>query len=380
MNNIPRIGDKIINHKIVRKTNANSQANIPSPTPDAEPSATANDTAESAVQTQEKEYSLEQFRKDYKHILRREVFPKLKPLEQERQEIFKMLLLLGLPLTAIITIGLFILCMKMQDYRFILIPVGIFIWIWHFQKKKLENKVKNNMMPLLMTAIPGFSWTLDCIIPEDEVWNAELFPYHSGTNVKTDDNFQGAYRGVDIAITESKYTYTTSSGKNRRIVIVFSGAIVKICMNKKFEGTTIIRPKTSANNIWKLLFTDIDLGKPFRDSINNKKMEEIKLEDVDFNKNFSVYSTDQIESRYLLTTSFIDRFKDIMKAFNTDKIFCSFYDNYVYIAPWSSKDLFSLAHLSKTLIDEEQYDVLFREFASILALVDHFKLDKKLGL
>jgi hypothetical protein len=238
--------------------------------------------------------------------------------------------------------------------------VGLYSWVRHHFKKKLENEIKVQIMPLLMNAIPGFRWTLDGIISQDETENVDLFPYDVRTNVKTDDNFEGKYRGVEVAITESNYSYTTRCGKHRHTVVIFNGAIARIKMNKRFDGITLIRPKFNASIRYKL--------------------EKVKLEDVDFHKHFTVFSTDQIEARYLLTPSFMERFKDIMTAFKTKKIFCSFNGDYVYIAPYASGDLFSLAHLSKTLIDENQYDVLFQEFSSILALVDHFKLDKKLGL
>lgn len=356
MNNIPRIGDKIVDGRLLKQT-AIPDAQIVS-----SEQAPNNATAEQEVKDEEKEYSIKQFKKDYKHILRREVFPKLKQFEQKRQKYYYNLNI-GISVPVILSIIYIVLAIKFN----FTIELGLFIClgvaytgIRHYFKKKLENEIKNEVMPLLMKAIPGFNWTLNEIVSKSETERADLFPYDSRTTVSSDDNFEGAYRNVDIAITESKYSYDTGSGKNRRTVVVFSGAIARIRMNKKFEGITIIRPKNKTSII--------------------NKLEEVKLEDVDFHKHFKVYSTDQIESRYLLTTSFMERFKDIMKAFNTNKIYCSFYEDYVYIAPWSNKDLFCLAHLSKTLIDEEQYDVLFNEFASILALVDHFKLDKKLGL
>lgn len=356
MNNIPRIGDKIVNHEIVRKTDINSQANVPSSSPDTEPSAAANDTAEFAVQTEQKEYSLEQFKKDYKHILRREVFSKLKPFEEERQKIYKLLLMIGLPLTVIITIGLFIVCMKMQDYRIIIVPGSVFAWIWHSQKKKLENKVKNNMMPVLMNAVPNFFWSLDATISHGELVEADIIPYLKKADFSSDDNFKGTYRNVEVLISEQEYQI--GSGKNRRTL--YRGAIIKIQMNKEFQGITLVRPKGEK----KL----------------EHKLEEVKLEDVDFGKRFQVFSDNQIEARYLITTSFMERFQNIRTAYNASKIYGAFYNRYIYIAPYCDKDLFSLAHLSKTLIDEEQYDILFKEFASILALIDHFNLDKKLGL
>lgn len=320
----------------------------------------------------DREYSLAQFKKDYRHIMRREVFPKLKPFEKKRLKYcYNLNIAFVILLAIIVAVFLFLYfsgCLGyksssdiMEIYlRLSILAFAGYFWVRHHYKKKLENEIKIHIMPLLMKAIPGFRWTLEGIISQGETENVDLFPYNSGMEVKSDDNFEGQYRGVNVAITESNYSYMTGSGKHRRKVVVFNGAIARIKMNKRFEGITVIRPK-------------------FNTSIQNK-LEKVKLEDREFHKHFTVFSTDQIEARYLLTTAFMERFKNIQTAFKTNKIFCSFCGDNIYIAPYAKGDLFSLAHLSKTLIDEEQYEILFKEFASILALVDHFKLDKKLGL
>ncbi len=366
MENIPRIGDKIINNKIIRTDSVqppSTSDEIVKSAPESSKNA-LNDlqnNAQNNTSTEQKEYSLAQFKKDYKHIMRREVFPKLKPYEEKRIK-YKSNLDKGV-LGVILLVIAYVVWAVLLDYgisiELIFALFGVYAAIRHYFKKKLENEIKVEIMPLLMRAIPGFTWG-NGFVSQEETEEADLFPYEPRTNVTPDDNFDGTYRGVKVTICESQYSYTTGSGKGRRTVVIFNGAVVRLKMNKHFEGLTVIRPN-------------------WYSSIQNK-LEKVELEDVDFHKKFKVFSTDQIESRYLLTTAFMERFKDIMKAFKTERIYCSFYKDYVYIAPYTSKDLFSLAHLSKTLIDEEQYEVLFNEFASILALVDHFKLDKKLGL
>lgn len=42
---------------------------------------------------------------------------------------------------------------------------------------------------------------------------------------------------------------------------------------------------------------------------NRRVYEEVKLEDVEFSKQFFVDSNDQVEARFLLTTAFMERFK-----------------------------------------------------------------------
>lgn len=351
MNNIPKIGDKIIDGKLVKQDQT-----LDFQTKAAE--QLSNDTeSENEIEKEDtKEYSIKQFRIDYKHILRRKIFSKLRPFEKERQKTLKLLLWLGIPLLITSTICLFILCNKASDFRLISVPFVLYFVIWQHFKKKLENKVKNNMMPLLMNAVPNFQWSLNTAISQDELVQVDIIPNLEHADFKSDDNFTGKYNDVDVIISE--HEYNVGSGKNRRTV--FKGAIIKIHMNKNFEGITLIRPKGIRSTAHRL--------------------EEVKLEDVEFSKKYQVFSDNQIEARYLITTSFMERFQNIKTAYEASEIYGAFYDNYIYIAPRCNKDLFSLAHLSKTLIDEEQYDVLFDEFASILTLVDHFKLNMKLGL
>ena len=69
--------------------------------------------------------------------------------------------------------------------------------------------------------------------------------------------------------------------------------MVHLAMNKTFKGTTIIKR---------------DRGKVanfFRSKMSG--LESVKLEDPKFEKLFDVYGNDQIEARYLLTPSFMER-------------------------------------------------------------------------
>ena len=95
---------------------------------------------------------------------------------------------------------------------------------------------------------------------------------------------------------------------------------------------------------------------------------------------YAIYSTDQIEARYLITTAFIERFKNMMKCFSAKWAYCSFSNDSIIIGLHSGKDLFSIGSLVKPVTDFKQFDMLLEEFVSIIELVDLYKLDKKLGL
>lgn len=398
MNNIPRIGDKIINGKLVRKveidltnllpkenpvnntiidepevvdsisnntisndavpesSSINGNYDIHNEEPTLEPIRNTEDIEQ--VQSEIKEYSITQFKDDYEVRLVRDVLPILSTYESER----KVRLACACAVSGIlIIIALFVLfgldINKKGDLISLLI--GGAGAAWFAIKKSFEKKIKRLVMPILMRAVPDFSWLEKPPVTVDDMHEAKIFPLIPKCKVMTDDCFKGKYRNVNIDITECEFNY----GKKN----VFQGAVIKIDMNKNFEGTTVIRPKQ---------------GIEFKHTkdLKKAKLEKIELEDININKKYDIYSTDQIEARYLLTTSFIERFNNITMAFNSKVAFCAFHGKHVYIAPYCKKDLFSIGSLIKPVSDSKQFITLFNEFVSVLKLVDHFKLDKKLGL
>ena len=218
-------------------------------------------------------------------------------------------------------------------------------------------------MPTLMHAIPGFYWQQTPPVTQDDIKNCMIIPFVDRASKTFDDCFVGEYRNVKIAISECEYSIKSNNSSTD----ILEGVVIRIDMNKNFDGTTVIRPRKPGY-------------RDKQDDLKRAKLSEVKLEDPEFDKKFIVYSTDQIEARYLITTSFMERFKAVENAFGAKFTYCSFHEKSVYIAPHTGKDMFSLCSLVKPIYNTEQFEILFNEFASILELVDHFKLDKKLGL
>ena len=376
---IPRIGNKIVrvNNQIKQNTP------VPSPVPDVSSSAEVPDYEDASLddlsddnvinksentpvpeetpapmvnRNPEDNYSIEKFTHDYNENLRDEVLPILAQYEPERKQRLFLAVLLS---AFFVSLALFLTFFTEVGLRS---TVALYIFAtlsWFLIKKSFENKIKKIVMPILIKAVPNFSWQLESPILEDDITECMILPNAKNAGKHFDDAFLGKYRGVDISIVECKYTQNRSN--------FFSGAVIRIKMNKDFEGVTVIRPKK---------FVPVKRT----DDLKKAHMMRVELEDIEFNKIYNVYSNDQVEARYLLTTSFIERFKNINMAFASKVAYCSFYGRYVYIAPYCTSDLFSICSLLKNVADEQQFAKLFEELTSILTLIDYFKLDKKLGL
>jgi uncharacterized protein DUF3137 len=79
---------------------------------------------------------------------------------------------------------------------------------------------------------------------------------------------------------------------------IFKGIFVLSDFNKTFQGTTLLLPEA--------------IGAPGEDLQGFRKrgsapLEPVELEDPEFERLFKVYSSDQVEARYLLSTSFMQR-------------------------------------------------------------------------
>ena len=145
----------------------------------------------------------------------------------------------------------------------------------------------------------------------------------------------------------------------------FKAITVEFDIPKHFSGTTCVFEKSLSSK--KLI---------------NKKisdMEKVHLEDVKFDILYDVYSTDQIEARYLLTTAFIERFLNIKTAFKAKYIRAEFSDEKLTLLIGTEKDLFSMGNLSQK-IAFDTFAELFEELYSVLELIDTLKLNKKTGL
>ena len=143
------------------------------------------------------------------------------------------------------------------------------------------------------------------------------------------------------------------------------GLLVEFYMPKDFTGEIVVFEKNKTNR-----------------SVNKKSLknfEIVNLEDVEFNKKYFVYGTNQVETRYVLTTSLIERLQNIKFKFDAKYLRFAFRNHRMTIFISSENDLFRMLQKDKKT-DLSTFNELFEEIYSILLLVDEMKLNIKTGL
>lgn len=145
----------------------------------------------------------------------------------------------------------------------------------------------------------------------------------------------------------------------------FKGLLVLFEYKKKIKGHTVIFENEKENFLVKTFLT--------------QGYEKVNLEDVEFNKKFSVYTTNQIDARYLLTTGFMERLKNLKQNFKSKYIRASFKNEELLLAIQADKNLFEMGSVWHKL-DPKTYQTMFIELISILQITDALNLDNDTGL
>lgn len=230
--------------------------------------------------------------------------------------------------------------------------------------KRFENKVKGGVINSFLSFFGTFKWSCKDYIDKSVLLNSKLVG--SITSINSDDYFEGSHKDVGIIISELELI--RGSGKNRSKI--FDGIFIKLGMNKHFNSHTIVIEDFSFSKL---------AGEAFLPYMFTG-MNKTELEDPEFNKMFNVYTQDEVEARYILTTSFMERLKHLKETYKAKDIRASFLNNSLLIAMSCGKDMFVLGDVRKPVTDAGQMQTLFEEFAAVLAIIDILKLDVRTGL
>lgn len=102
----------------------------------------------------------------------------------------------------------------------------------------------------------------------------------------------------------------------------------------------------------------------------------IKLEDPEFEKMFVVYGDDQIEARYILSTSLMRRIVDFKKK-SKRTIYISFVGSKIYVAVSYSRNLFE-PRIFKTLLAFSPIKEYFEDLELVYGLVEDLNLNNRI--
>lgn len=262
-----------------------------------------------------------------------------------------------------------------------LIVIAIFIAIVSGPILMYKKAVKETIMGKFANFFGTFEYQYGKYIDDYALQSSGLFKnfdIHSG-----DDYFSGIYNDVGITISEEELSKRKEKVNRKPSAFaplnngaptfidhasgihVFKGICIRLEMNKNFSGHTIAVPDGGIFN--------------FFSSKNGKS--NVKLEDSVFEKIFEVYSSDQVEARYLLTTAFMYRMIKLRELFNCKKgMAFSFRDNHLLIVIPTTQNLFEANSFFSNTVNKERIDLVFQQFYTVFSIVNILKLNMRIGM
>lgn len=167
--------------------------------------------------------------------------------------------------------------------------------------------------------------------------------------------FISGVRGEDFmqfSIGKTRIMFCESKVFGTRKKLFFRGIFVASTFNKYFKSKTFVISKKSSNYLLRIK------RRVFQ------KMQKVDLENIEFNKHFFTFASDQVEARYILTPGFMERvLKYNEKAGKA--LSMSFVDNRLYCAIPKFYDLFEVPFLKP--ID---YECIKNTIAPVLLYTD----------
>ena len=258
-----------------------------------------------------------------------DVLPELEEIEAKRKEneqAYKQkLVMINIGSSIFIVLSFFLLYLvgilpgEILTFIPVLIIIAVTIYL-RDQTKKATNLKQKIGTAILKTVEPEWTFDETRSISNRHIEQSRLFnmrKYESSGK----DFFSGDYKGTYFQCSHIDFGKPQDEGGEG---IVSSYMFLMADLNKEIEGKTVVLPDKAQQKFGSYL------GKKIQE-FGWKGLELVYLEDPKFEYYFAVYSEDQIEARYVLTTKMMETLVKIREKFKTN-LHVAFVDSKIYIA------------------------------------------------
>lgn len=305
---------------------------------------------------------------EFEKFFNKEMLPDLEILDQRRRKVLKRSFLV----VAMSLVALFLLVAVYLEFfhnvpgesallGFIIIGIVIIlasILVGHFwaRDKHFYKDFKKQVIERIVTFISSdLVYEPKNFIGSDSFQRSRIF-LKNIDRYTGDDMVHGKIDKTQIWFSEVKARYktTTTDSKGKRRTkwhTIFKGLFFIADFNKHFQTSTVVLPNRLGRGFLASFFNKINLS---------RKEKHVRLEDPDFNKHFVVYGMDQVEARYVLSTSLMRRITEFRER-HSNPLYISFVNSFLYVAIAFKKDLFEPSYFKRltrfSLVQEFYEDI-----------------------
>lgn len=234
------------------------------------------------------------------------------------------------------------------------VPGGIIYIVANAEVKKISIEFKNTFVKAeIEKRITDSYFNPNEGVSSTIVGDSKLAILHE--RYSTEDLLKGKVNEVDFMCADVHIQDVRRSGKHTTVVTTFKGRFYQFDFPKEFNSNVLLLQPGQY--------------RPF------SGLQKVKLESIDFNSEFKIYTTNEHDTFYLLTPQLMDKLLVLDRKY-ADKIGFSFLYNKLYIAIDSRTDAFDVMHMGDITL--EHIDNAVREIENIIEFVEYLRLDNTL--
>ncbi len=228
----------------------------------------------------------------------------------------------------------------------------------------IRREFKRKIVPILLWEIdPSLSYAVSEYVPEADFNACHLYmapDRYSGKDLVEGYIGETAVR-FSLVHAEEEYQDTDTDSEGHTTTrthyrTIFKGLLFIADFNKEFSGRTLVKPR-GVSLLSKLFGTHVD------------------LEDPEFNGLFSVSATDQVEARYILTPSMMERLKSVHVRMGSFR--AAFSGGCLYMTievPWDTFE----PTVTRSLMDSDQIEKIRANISAVTRIVEDIGLNVRI--
>ncbi len=262
----------------------------------------------------------------------------------------------GIITAAVISLIALFIGMRIGNFIVPLIATPISGLIGWGVSSSMLGKLKGETKLFLMDSICGFlGWKFQA--DEFEPPNLDLYKANSllpnWDRVNFEDRMSGTVNGAEFTFCEAHLEKESRDSDGKRTwSTVFRGILMEVDFHRNFLGRTVVLRDAGIFNFKK-----------------KAGMKKVGLVSPKFEKIFEAYSTDQVESRYLLTPVFMQKLIDLESSVSGKKIRFGFLNDKLHIAV-EAPNQFEAGSMYKPLIDTERTHKIMGEIGAVFDVIN----------
>jgi len=302
------------------------------------------------------------------------LYPILKELDKDRKELqYRVVLIISL-FSLFYGVAVYFIISTADIAPDLLIGIVVIYaavvgFIYKLLIKDYTAEFKNTIIKPLIEAIePSLDYSATRHIPQLLFNRCELFSTPDRLN--GNDFVKGEIDSVSLQFSDihAQKRHKNSKGSDSWSTI-FQGLFIVAEFNKHFDSKTIILPDTAQSIFGDLIGGWLQANNLGRDSL-------VKMDNPEFEDEFVVYGSNQVEARYILSHTLMEKLLTLKKR-SKHPVYFSFIGESIHIAINYDKDLFEPT-VFKSLLEYKVAMEYVDTLHMAIGIIQELKLNQKL--